>query len=313
VGRYFEKEILRYYTMRIVFVGTVEFSCRMLMKLLDMKENVVGVVTKKYSNFNSDFVDIGNICRKRGLPVCFTKDINSPESFGWIQSKSPDVILCFGWSSLIKQPLLKLPPLGIIGYHPSALPKNRGRHPLIWPLVLDLQETASSFFFMDDGADSGDLISQKKVIISHEDDAATLYDKIIDTALIQIDEFIPHVRNKNVHRIPQDNTNATYWRKRSKSDGQIDWRMSVESIYNLVRALTKPYAGAHFLWKNNEVKVWRVENVSKQYVHIESIEYGKILSTHKKEIYFDVKCIDGVIRILNHSLIALPEEGEYLL
>ena len=69
--------------------------------------------------------------------------------------------------------------MGVIGYHPAALPKNRGRHPLIWALVLGLKKTASSFFIMDERADSGDVISQEEIIINDDDDASSLYAKMI--------------------------------------------------------------------------------------------------------------------------------------
>ena len=59
--------------------------------------------------------------------------------------------------------ILDLAPLGIIGFHPAALPRNRGRHPIVWALVLGLEETASTFFFMDKGADTGDILSQEKI------------------------------------------------------------------------------------------------------------------------------------------------------
>ena len=71
-----------------------------------------------------------------------------------------------GWSRIIGKELLAVPPKGIVGYHPAALPANRGRHPIIWALALGLKETASTFFFMDNGADSGPIISQKSLIIS---------------------------------------------------------------------------------------------------------------------------------------------------
>ena len=87
--------------------------------------------------------------------------------------------------------LLNLPPLGVIGFHPTALPQNRGRHPLIWSLVLGLNETASSFFFMDEGPDTGDLISQVKVPIHQDDDANCLYKRITKVAMGQIREFVP--------------------------------------------------------------------------------------------------------------------------
>ena len=103
--------------------------------------------------------------RKNNIPVRYTPNINSEEVIGWISNLAPDVIFCFGWSGLLKKELLQIPPMGVIGYHPTALPKNRGRHPITWALNLGLKETASTFFFMDDGIDSGDILSQKKVLI----------------------------------------------------------------------------------------------------------------------------------------------------
>jgi methionyl-tRNA formyltransferase len=81
--------------------------------------------------------------------------------------------------------------LGVVGFHPAALPENRGRHPLIWALVLGLEETASTFFFMDEGADSGDLLSQRRISIEPADDAGSLYARITEVAMCQIREFVP--------------------------------------------------------------------------------------------------------------------------
>ena len=87
--------------------------------------------------------------------------------------------------------MLTLPSLGLVGYHPALLPQNRGRHPIIWALALGLEETGSTFFFMDEGADTGDILSQRRVPITPEDDAGTLYDKLTTTALDQINAFCP--------------------------------------------------------------------------------------------------------------------------
>ena len=75
-----------------------------------------------------------------------TCDVNETDPLNWIQGLVPNVIFGFVWSRLIKKPLLSMPSLGVIGFHPAALPANRGRHPLTWALVLGLQETASTFF-----------------------------------------------------------------------------------------------------------------------------------------------------------------------
>ena len=232
--------------MKIVFIGAVEFSEKALLKLIAMKTNVVGVCTLDKSPFNADHVNLAPFCKEHNIPVKFTKDINSAESIGWIKALSPDVLFCFGWSRLIKTELLKLTQIGVVGYHPTALPENRGRHPLIWALALGLDKTASTFFFMDEGADSGDILSQYPISISEDDNAKTLYQKVTDTALLQIEEFIPGLESGDYKRKAQDESKASYWRKRGIYDGKIDWRMSAKSIHNLVRGLTKPYNGAHF-------------------------------------------------------------------
>jgi methionyl-tRNA formyltransferase len=89
--------------MRIAFIGTVEFSKKALKKLIELDANIVGVCTKKKSNFNSDFVDLKPLCKKNNIPVNLVKDINSKENYNWIKSLNPDIIFCFGWSSLIKK------------------------------------------------------------------------------------------------------------------------------------------------------------------------------------------------------------------
>lgn len=293
--------------MRIVFIGAVIFSEKILEKLIILNAEIVGVCTKESSNFNSDFVDLSKICILNGIPYKHIDNINSKDCIKWIQSLKPDIIFCFGWSSLIKDELLNLPKMGIVGYHPAKLPKNRGRHPLIWALALGLSKSASTFFFMDSGADSGDILSQVEFDISFDDDAQSLYDKIINIAVWQIENFLPKLINNNYQKIKQDESNSNYLRKRTKKDGEIDFRMNSIAIYNLVRALTKPYAGAHLVYKNEDVKVWKSEIIS---CADKNIEYGKIISSNNKAI--EVKTNDGAIRILEHDFKKLPQVGEYL-
>lgn len=293
--------------MRIVFIGTVEFSKRALKKLIDLDAKVVGVCTKKKSDFNSDFADLKPLCKKKKIPIKFVKNINSKNNYDWIKSLNPDIIFCFGWSSLLKKKLLTLPPMGVLGFHPSKLPKNRGRHPLIWALALGLKKSASTFFFMDEGADSGTILSQKEFKILPSDDAKTLYNRVVNTALIQLKNFLSHLEKKTYRTIKQNHKISNTWRKRTKADGKIDFRMTSQSIYNLVRALTKPYVGAHICYKEKEIIVWRVEIIKNKQNNIES---GKVLDLNGDKIL--VKTYDGAVRITNHEFKKLPNIGEYL-
>jgi methionyl-tRNA formyltransferase len=296
--------------MRIVFIGSVIFSAKALEKLISIKADVVGVVTKNESTFNSDFFDLSSIAKSNDIPFHYTSNINSPETVIWIKELNPDVIFCFGWSNLIKKEVLNISRLGVIGYHPTLLPYNKGRHPLIWAKVLGLKKSGSTFFFMDEGADTGDILSQKGFIINFEDDANVMYNRLIENALIQIEEFCNQLENENYTRIKQDTTKGNSWRKRGKKDGLIDFRMSSSLICNLTRALTKPYVGAHIEYNATDIKIWEVE-LSEFDTTNNNIEPGKVLSILENKI--EIKTGDSAIWLVNHEFEELPQIGTYIL
>lgn len=293
--------------MKILFIGTVEFSYKALEKLIELKAEVVGVCTKAKSNFNSDFADLIPLCKENKIPYKFIDDINSKENIEWINTLNPNIIFCFGWSNLIKKELLNLPIMGVIGYHPALLPQNRGRHPLIWALVLGLKQSASTFFFMQEGADDGDILSQEEFEILYEDDAKSIYSKVSKLALNQIEDFLPKLQNNNFQRIKQNHDKANIWRKRGSADGKIDFRMTSNAIYNLVRALTKPYIGAHIEYKGQNISVWKVEEIN---FDKNNIEFGKVLENDGNTI--TVRTYDKAIKIIEHDFKELPKVGEYL-
>ena len=293
--------------MKIVFIGAVTFSEKTLEKLITLKADIAGVCTLKKSSFNADHVDLTQLCMKHNIPVRYTTDINSDENISWIKTLVPDVIFCFGWSRLLKTDLLNLAPLGVLGYHPAALPANRGRHPLIWALILGLNETASTFFFMDDCADSGDIVSQYPIKISENDNAGTLYKRITEAALKQIDEFLPKLQSGDCKRIKQDHSKSNTWRKRDKNDGKIDWRMSAITIHNLVRGLTKPYIGAHIEYKDEIIKVWETKVIRGGE---ENIEPGKVILVDNNGIV--IKVGENAIRLIKTEPVLDIGPGSYL-
>ena len=293
--------------MRIVLIGAVQFSRRALEELIRIGADVAGVCTLAQSTFNADHCDLGATCEPKGIPCLHVVDINSRESVDWIAERKPDVIFCFGWSRLLKEPILSLAPLGTIGFHPAALPRNRGRHPIIWALVLGLRETASTFFFMGAGADDGDILSQRMLAIGEDDDAGSLYEKITACALEQIREFAPLLAVGSFSRIPQEHGSANVWRKRGAADGQIDWRMSAASIRNLVRGLARPYVGAHFLYRGEPVKVWRAAVLAEAAANVEP---GRVLLVSEGRV--EIKCGEQAIALLETEPAFHPNPGEYL-
>jgi methionyl-tRNA formyltransferase len=294
--------------MKSVFIGCAESSRRALEKLMTCDGiDIAGVITRESSSFNSDFVSLKTIADEHGIPVFFADGRSKEDMAKWIQSHNPDVGFCVGWSFLLPSQILEIPQHGFVGYHPALLPRNRGRHPIIWALALGLDETGSTFFIMDEGADSGDIISQERIHIRKNDDADSLYSRLLDLLDKQILDITTHLVAGTLKRIPQDNAAATYWRKRSKRDGEIDWRMPAEGIRNLVRALAAPYPGAHCIINNQEYKVHKVETIDADL----NLEPGRVLSVADNII--TIKAGVDAVRLTQHGINNLPKPLDCLI
>jgi methionyl-tRNA formyltransferase len=296
--------------MKILFIGCVKSSYELLQTLLENEKTVIGVITKQESGFNSDYLDLKPLCNKYGIESIYVNSVNEPSTKVFIDKLSPDIIYCFGWSELIDHEVISKAPKGIVGFHPAELPNNKGRHPIIWALVLGLNKTASSFFMIDEKADNGALVSQNEITISNRDNASTLYEKILKIAKDQVIEFTELFEKNEVQLIDQTSNIGNCWRKRTKADGQIDFRMSARSIYNLVRGLTKPYVGAHFEYCGNEYRVWHSEIIIDQNDAYQNIEPGKVINVYSEHSFL-VKAGENLIKILDCDEISI-KKGEYL-
>ena len=271
-------------------MGAVDFSLHCLEQVLRCGGNVVAVFTpeRRYARLNSDYADLGLLAQAHNIPVHRIRRLNDPENVSILRELRPDVIFVFGPSQIVSAEVLSIPTLGCIGTHPALLPKNRGRHPLIWALVEGLNESGLTFFYLDQGTDSGDILWQQPFPITLEDDAGTLYERVKLLAGEGIAEFLPQLEQGVASRMPQDHAKATYWRKRTEADGEINWSGSAMQAYNLIRALTHPYVGAHTFLSDHRVLVWRNGLISDPAWH------GAGLNSTPGEV---MKCNDGRIAV----------------
>ncbi|TQP19748.1 formyl transferase [Vibrio cholerae] len=262
--------------MKVGFIGCVDSSRAALETLLGVDGlTVSAVVTRDKSTVNADFCDLTDLCYINGIPIHFEDPKARTESVKFLESFDLDVIFCIGWSYLLDESILTLPRIGVIGFHPASLPLNRGRHPIIWALALGLEETASTFFLMDTGADSGPIANQVHISIEPDDNATSLYEKILRVSKIQLAKLGEDLVNGLLTFEEQEHSQATYWRKRNRKDGMIDFRMSAETIHNLVRALAPPYPGAELVFGQGSIVVKKSMIASESYPL--NIEPGKVL------------------------------------
>lgn len=162
----------------------------------------------------------------------------------FIKDKNIDVLISVNYLFLIEEDLISLPRIIAFNIHGSLLPKYRGRTPHVWAIINNEEETGISAHIIDKGCDTGDIIEQVKIPINYFDTGADILKKFTKEYIPLIDKVISKLESGKLKIFPQDESKATYFGKRSPSDGQINWNWQKERIRNWVRAQSYPYPGA---------------------------------------------------------------------
>jgi len=253
--------------MKIIFISGVKFGHEILTHILKHghKISLVFSYDDSKKEIYSDYVSFDDVTKKYGVQNIKVNKINDIKNFRLIKNVKPDLILVMGWSQLIDEKILELPVIGTIGSHPTELPKYRGRAPIPWSILKNLKKSALTFFWIDKGTDSGDLLNQKFFEIHKNDDASTLYKKITKLGKQMLLKNLQKLEKGIITRIPQDESKfIEYWEKRTPDDGKIDWKKSAKEIHLLIRATTYPYPGAFTIFKDHKLIIWKAKLSSLQ-------------------------------------------------
>ena len=248
--------------MKIAFLSGVQFGHDLLEHILNkgFKISIVFSYCDDKKNFYSDYTSFDKLTSKFGVEHKKVNNINDEENVNLLKKIQPDILLVMGWSQLLKQDLLSIPKIGIIGSHPTELPKYRGRSPIPWTILKELKKSALTFFWIDVGTDNGDILDQKSFIISNTDDAFSIYNTITELGKHMLENNLEKFNKHIFSRLPQDETEfIENWEKRIPADGLIDWSESAYEILKLIRATTHPYPGAFTFFNNSKLRVWKAE------------------------------------------------------
>lgn len=213
----------------------------------------------------------------------------------------PDYIIVAGWSELIPSPILNLPLKGVIGFHPSKLPYDRGRSVLAWQLEDGYQETALTMFEYSEYPDGGNILAQEKIIIEEDDYISDVLDKVDYATRNLMYAYFPLLRKGLLHARFQDLSTGTFRRLRNNDDLKIDWNKNSQIIYNKIRAVSRPYPGARGLIEGKDTIIWKAEI-------IKGLEFGKeeqpgTLIAMLWDKSYIVKTKDSFLRIIDYSIV----------
>jgi UDP-4-amino-4-deoxy-L-arabinose formyltransferase/UDP-glucuronic acid dehydrogenase (UDP-4-keto-hexauronic acid decarboxylating) len=206
---------------------------------------------------NRWFGSVADYCREKGIPVHLPERVNEPPWPETIRAAAPDLLFSFYYRSMLGREILSLPRLCAMNLHGSLLPRYRGRAPVNWVLVHGETETGVTLHVMTEKPDAGDIVAQEAVPIAFEDTALTLYGKMEKAAERLLSGILPRIAAGDIPRRRNELEKGSYFGGRKPEDGRIDWTRSAVEIYNLIRAVTRPYPGAFALLRGEKCLVWR--------------------------------------------------------
>ena len=207
------------------------------------------------------FASVAQLCARRGIPVHAPEDANHPLWVERIRQLNPDYLFSFYYRNLLGEALLACASRGAYNLHGSLLPRYRGRAPANWVLVNGETETGVTLHRMVKRADAGAIIAQRRVPIERADTALSLHAKLRESAAALLRDTLPALARGPLPETAQNESQASYYGRRSAADGLLDWQLPAERLFNLVRAVTQPYPGAFCPVGEHKLIVWSAEVV----------------------------------------------------
>lgn len=285
--------------MKSVLIGSVGSSKEMLEAMIEKGFPVSHVfsVDEKYSNNISGYQPIHKIAEENGIPYTKIHKINDSKNVEIIKSIEPDFIFVIGFSQLVKKEIIEIAKVGVVGFHPTPLPKMRGRAANVWQVLLGVHATKCSLFFIDEGVDSGDILGQQEYVIEDTDYAVDVGRKIDNAAGILFRKVLGEIMDGTYKAIKQNEDEATYLLRRTPEDGRIDWNQPITDIHRLIRAVSKPYPGAYGMYDGkHQIIIWRADiSENKKYVGMN----GQIAEISDEEIL--IVCRDGLLNVTEYQ------------
>ena len=251
--------------MKIVFMGTPDFSLPSLKILLESKHNILAVVTQpdreRGRGQKLSFTPVKQFAVENNIPIYQPEKLKGNSEFvEQMKSLIPDLFVVVAFRILPKE-VFEIPKFGSFNLHASYLPKYRGAAPIQWALINGETETGLTTFKLAEKVDTGNIYLQQKVEIYPDDNFETLHDRMSELGAKMVFETVNLIESGNYELKQQDDSLASPAPKITKEICLIDWKKSAREIHNLVRGLS-PHPAAYFIFNNKVIKIYKTEVVT---------------------------------------------------
>lgn len=288
--------------LKILFMGTPIFACNVLKKICEENFNVCGVFCQpdkpQGRGMKLTPPPVKEYAISQNLLVFQPEKLkNNDEVKDILAEINPDVIVVVAYGKILPKYILDFPKFGCINIHASLLPKYRGAAPIQWSIINGETKTGVTIMYMDEGMDTGNMISKTECEIYPCDTYETLHDKLQDIGATAICETLNKIID-TCNILPSEKQGAEYTLAPmlNKENTHIDFNQNALDIVNLVRGIN-PIPCSWCQNANDEIAVYKIYKAS---VCDESFSYtkpGEVVHIDAKQNMLIIRCGDGFINI----------------
>ena len=251
--------------MKIIFMGTPDFSVGTLEALVEAGHDVCLTVTQpdkpKGRGKEMQFTPVKEAALRLGIPVYQPKRVREAECVEELRKYQADVMVVVAFGQILPEEILGMTPYGCINVHASLLPKYRGAAPIQWSIISGEQVTGVTTMQMDAGLDTGDMLLKTEVAITAEETGESLHDKLAKAGAALCVETLERLQDGTLKPEKQGESPTPYAKMLDKKMGNIDWTRPAAEIERLVRGLNS-WPSAYTHWDKKVMKIWKAKVVS---------------------------------------------------
>lgn len=291
--------------MKIVFMGTPDFSVGALEALIDAGHQITAVVTQpdkpKGRGKEVQMTPVKVCAMAHDIPVFQPVKIKNADAVEVLRSYEADVFVVAAFGQILSEEILNMPRYGCVNIHASLLPKYRGAGPIQWAVINGEEKTGVTIMQMDQGIDTGDMWMKTEVAIDPKETGDSLHDKLAQAGARLIVEALPKIERGEITPVKQNDAESCYAKMLHKSMGRIDWQQSAKALDCLIRGLIS-WPGAFTVFRERNLKIWEEEPVAAKElpernaaVQLQGAEPGTVAAVEKDAFY--VQTGDGLLKI----------------